>query len=262
MTSIKNTLKTSYLIPHTSYLKFKKRFTLIELLVVIAIIAILAGMLLPALGQVKKTGQKAVCTSNLRQLGVVSRQYVEDNNGYFVASYTTIQTGAGIFQYDNSIPGGRAGLRDRLGPVNEKAYVPEIAICPLGNSQTAGPVTEIIYISGSIVNPQYSYGFNERLVKSYYGDGSYERFDRAKNPSGKLLAADTGYVVNGVAVTTFPNGAPSNCSINNRIYHAFRHDKKVGIVMCDGHAEFRGYSEVPVSNTKANDPGFYYNASY
>ena len=56
------------------------------------------------------------------------------------------------------------------------------------------------------------------------------RFDRAKNPSKKLLAAETGYVVNGVASNIIPNGAPANCSINNRVYHAFRHDKKVGIV--------------------------------
>jgi prepilin-type N-terminal cleavage/methylation domain-containing protein/prepilin-type processing-associated H-X9-DG protein len=96
-------------------------FTLVELLVVISVIGLLMGILVPALNKVRGSANRTYCMSNLRQIGVAMRSYLDDNRDVFplCCAYPWDIT-------DTSNPDYRPPITKVLGPILKE---PKVFIC-------------------------------------------------------------------------------------------------------------------------------------
>jgi prepilin-type processing-associated H-X9-DG protein/prepilin-type N-terminal cleavage/methylation domain-containing protein len=98
----------------------KKVFTLIELLVVIAIIAILAAMLLPALGKARDKAQAISCVNNMKQFGTAANMYVSDNKQIMPTWYSNNAWSWARYEYNADVVASIAG--DSNGAKNGTLY--------------------------------------------------------------------------------------------------------------------------------------------
>ncbi|MBI3849803.1 MAG: type II secretion system protein [Verrucomicrobia bacterium] len=221
-------------------------FTLIELLVVIAIIAILAGLLLPALAKAKAKAQAIACLNNMRQWSIGYRLFADDNNDEVPEEGNTVLP---IVDPANAEAWYNQVSTFISQPTMVYLYTNVPPLAPLPNTKTlySCPTAPNPVSPPSKFKAYFMYGENGRICinRSTRDSGiGQTKFSTVKKPTDTILVAE--------ADGNSPTAGPAQSNVTGQ-YAVGRHDRRGNFALVDGSARPTRTNDFIRTSTESNN---------